>query len=243
MYIIYGLIDPRDYATRYIGMTRQGYERFWEHLHGAPSNQGKVTWLQEVEAAQQMVVMEILDKAKDMAEARQKEAFWIRFYTRYITIPLVNKVYPKTDLLDPSPYSIGFVEVIVPLRRMKTALQMMYEDEYFMSARITGVITHEDVELTTVYIALPEPQSWFYIVVRWLRHTLALRLLLCYRFRVRNGEWATFGDERYFDVRNTSRQHRKLKEYPSTVYEGSTWLWDPSKLVKETFDEATRYPR
>jgi hypothetical protein len=47
-YQIYALIDPRDYTTRYVGMSRNAQRRLFQHLLGDQGNEQKNNWLLEL---------------------------------------------------------------------------------------------------------------------------------------------------------------------------------------------------
>jgi len=80
MYVIYSLEDPRDNATRYVGITNDVYQRFCEHIRCDGSNFRKDAWIQELKATNSMVRMPTLEQVKTVAEARVREAYWIHHY-------------------------------------------------------------------------------------------------------------------------------------------------------------------
>lgn len=76
MYTIYGLIDPRTYAIRYVGMTMNHPEvRLQQHLKEFDGERGR--WLEELKRIGSKPSIVILDFAPDFEEAGKKERWWI----------------------------------------------------------------------------------------------------------------------------------------------------------------------
>lgn len=51
MYIVYALVDPRNYKIRYIGLTKSGYHRFYQHVKMHDKGQKKKNaWISEFES-------------------------------------------------------------------------------------------------------------------------------------------------------------------------------------------------
>jgi predicted GIY-YIG superfamily endonuclease len=80
MYVIYALIDPRTNQARYVGVTDDVYARFAQHLRCDGSNPMKDTWIQELKAANTMVMMQTLQVVADQGQAQKREAYWMRHY-------------------------------------------------------------------------------------------------------------------------------------------------------------------
>ena len=81
-YSIYALIDPRDGAIRYIGMTRDIYQRMRQHSRCVGDNSAKNAWIEELQQEQLMFIMHSLEKVKTIEQALARELYWIDYYQR-----------------------------------------------------------------------------------------------------------------------------------------------------------------
>lgn len=82
MYSIYTLIDPRDDAIRYVGLTNDVYARFSQHLRCDSSNISKNAWIQELKDANQMLIMRTIDSVETFEQARERERYWIKHHMK-----------------------------------------------------------------------------------------------------------------------------------------------------------------
>lgn len=89
MYVIYALVDPRDNAVRYVGITDDVYKRFLAHINCNGSNFAKNTWILELRAANKMVIMKTLEEVETRDQALAREACWIK-RLEMINQPIVN---------------------------------------------------------------------------------------------------------------------------------------------------------
>lgn len=80
MFSIYGLIDPRDYTTRYVGISRNVYQRLITHINCTEDNEQKNAWIGELKQLNLMVIMQTLGTAETYEEAMRIEGQWIRDY-------------------------------------------------------------------------------------------------------------------------------------------------------------------
>lgn len=80
MYVIYALIDPRDYTVHYIGQTSDVYKRFNDHIQGKGGSLVKTAWIFELRAVNRMVIMETLEEVETHEQALTREAYWIRYF-------------------------------------------------------------------------------------------------------------------------------------------------------------------
>lgn len=78
-YTIYALIDPRDQAIRYIGITYDVYQRMRQHSRCAGNNEAKNAWIRELQVVQQMFIMHSIEKVGTFEQALEREAYWIAF--------------------------------------------------------------------------------------------------------------------------------------------------------------------
>jgi predicted GIY-YIG superfamily endonuclease len=93
MYTIYTLIDPRDYAVRYIGITNDVYSRFRDHVRCDGSNPLKDAWMRELRQAQAMLIMKTLETVETVEQARGREKHWIHHH-RFLGANLLNLSTP-----------------------------------------------------------------------------------------------------------------------------------------------------
>lgn len=91
MFTIYALVDPRNYAVRYVGMTSNVYQRFQAHIACQGKNPTKDNWITELKAQNVMVLMQALEQVKELSAARAREQYWIAHY-EHLGEPLLNNV-------------------------------------------------------------------------------------------------------------------------------------------------------
>jgi predicted GIY-YIG superfamily endonuclease len=96
-YTIYALIDPRDLAVCYIGITNDVYDRFMQHLRCDGTNSAKDTWIAELKQENVMLIMKTLEVVETVEQARERETFWIHHH-RFLGIPLFNQSIPSIRL-------------------------------------------------------------------------------------------------------------------------------------------------
>lgn len=82
MYTVYSLVDPRNDATRYVGITENIYSRFTQHIRRDGVNPAKDAWIQELREASVMLVMKSLEYVEGFEEARAREQYWIKHFVR-----------------------------------------------------------------------------------------------------------------------------------------------------------------
>ena len=88
MYTIYALVDPRNGEIKYVGLTKDVYVRFAQHIRGKSDHPQKDAWIQELKQAQiqelkqaQILVhLEMLEQVEDLDLALNRENHWIDFW-------------------------------------------------------------------------------------------------------------------------------------------------------------------
>ena len=80
-YVIYALVDPRNGAVRYIGLSINHRQRLAGHL-GRPRNRRLSLWLHKLRAVEKKPRMAIIGFAEDEEEAKEEEHRWIVLYRR-----------------------------------------------------------------------------------------------------------------------------------------------------------------
>lgn len=79
IYTIYALIDPRDNAIRYIGITVNPDERLKQHIWG-DMNIRKREWISELNQSDLAPIMQTIETAETEGTALEREAYWIQYY-------------------------------------------------------------------------------------------------------------------------------------------------------------------
>ncbi len=90
MYSVYALIDPRDQAIRYIGMSNNVQRRFLQHIRGYTSNaanRSRDQWLASLKQDNTEPLVRVLETTDDFAQARLREKYWTE---QYIHLSLTN---------------------------------------------------------------------------------------------------------------------------------------------------------
>lgn len=111
---VYALIDPRDNAVRYIGITHDVYQRMRQHSRCIGDNEQKNAWIQELQDLQLMFHMHVIEQVSTVEKALERESYWIHHYLQQ-GIPLLN--ISGTKLPEPSqtnvtptrPQRVGFI--------------------------------------------------------------------------------------------------------------------------------------
>lgn len=122
MHTGYELVDPRDCLPFYVGITDDIYRRFRQHMRCNGQNPAKDARVKELQKEQQMMIMNVLFRAKSDSEALILETEWINKYLSQ-GIKLLNIVGVENPVIvpkDPSlrklkPYEMG---VHVPIGKM-----------------------------------------------------------------------------------------------------------------------------
>src|SRR5690242_5540645 len=76
-YTVYALIDPRDTAVRYIGITYDVYQRMRQHSRCEGNNVAKNAWIHDLQQEQLMFILYSLEKVKTFEKALVQEIYWI----------------------------------------------------------------------------------------------------------------------------------------------------------------------
>ena len=79
-YDIYALIDPRNGAIRYIGMSFDADERFKQHLNCEGNNERKNAWIQGLKNRGLLPVLAIVEVVEGRLRTLEREQYWIQFY-------------------------------------------------------------------------------------------------------------------------------------------------------------------
>lgn len=80
MYTVYTLIDPRDYLTRYVGITADTEARFQQHMECRGKNIRKDTWILGLRDIEAKPIMREMETVMGFEQARSREDYWIKHY-------------------------------------------------------------------------------------------------------------------------------------------------------------------
>lgn len=94
-YTIYSLCDPRTQEVRYVGMSNNVIQRFGQHLSSPNDggNEAKGAWILELQHAELMPVLQIVESGLSRESAIKREQYWMTFYLDGGS-PLTNAIVP-----------------------------------------------------------------------------------------------------------------------------------------------------
>lgn len=93
--ILYALVDPRDYAPRYVGVTEGLYQAFIEHLRGATKETRVNLWIEGLRRLHLVPILKTLEVLGDSALVRKRQEYWIQHY-QYLGYDLLNVPLPAS---------------------------------------------------------------------------------------------------------------------------------------------------
>jgi hypothetical protein len=77
---VYALSDPRTRQVRYVGLAKNAYRRYTQHLLDPHPNKDKDAWMEELKEAGTAPVLAILESGIDESAVREREKYWIHHY-------------------------------------------------------------------------------------------------------------------------------------------------------------------
>src|SRR5438105_386511 len=95
-YPVYRLVDPRDLAVFYVGITNNPEARLKQHLACDGSNPDKDARIQEIGQQGLQPLMEGIERPGTLHLARLREAHWIDYYLQEQAL-LTNIIIPSLD--------------------------------------------------------------------------------------------------------------------------------------------------
>jgi predicted GIY-YIG superfamily endonuclease len=96
---VYALGDPRTSQMRYIGIAKNVYRRYAQHLVEPHHNKNKNEWIEEMKKAGHIPTLTILESGLTNAMARKQEQYWIQHYIG-LGAPLTNIHHGKNAVAD-----------------------------------------------------------------------------------------------------------------------------------------------
>ncbi|SRR6266487_3906215 len=98
---VYALIDPRDNAIRYIGISDDTQYRFYQHLQCIGVGKREKQWIKELRRSGLRPVLRILETIDSRSTACERERYWIQEMLHRGS-PLLNDIgvittYPQHD--------------------------------------------------------------------------------------------------------------------------------------------------
>jgi DNA-binding Xre family transcriptional regulator len=91
MFSVYALGDPRTNKVHYIGIAKDVYKRYIQHLNNPYINSAKNDWMNEIKHRGLVPTLTILESNVDEKEIFDRENFWIQHYLNQ-GAPLTNIV-------------------------------------------------------------------------------------------------------------------------------------------------------
>lgn len=135
MYAVYILIDPLDNLVRYVGMAKDVYARFIQHINCNDSNVEKNMWVIDRRSQNLMIIMKIVDQAETREEAWQMEQHWIAYYSG-LGMPLFNRKLTEAPSLSRRKQR----ETTVPVEAGKYRFTEKEEFAFVAAYKATGNI-------------------------------------------------------------------------------------------------------
>lgn len=96
---VYALSDPRTRQVRYVGMAKNAYRRYAQHLNEPHTNEYKNAWMDEIMKAGTAPLLTILESCVEESAIREREKYWIQHYLRQ-GVPLTNIHHAPVILAD-----------------------------------------------------------------------------------------------------------------------------------------------
>ncbi len=89
MYSVYRLIDPRDMQVRYVGISKNVQQRFYQHMAYKGNNKDKDAWIQELKENSFIPIINVIATNLTFKEAQEEENRLIYHYQK-LGFPLTN---------------------------------------------------------------------------------------------------------------------------------------------------------
>lgn len=93
---VYALGDPRTGEIRYIGIAKDVYRRYAQHLNNPHANGEKNTWMDDIKGAGLLPTLLILEADVEEVILYERERYWIAHYLK-LDAPLTNMVLPLPE--------------------------------------------------------------------------------------------------------------------------------------------------
>lgn len=93
-YSIYTLVDPRDGAVRYVGLSQDAEQRYRNHCHATDIVSSAYIWLKELKEQGLKPLLFIIEEGLNGNIAWERETYWMVFFLKEEE-PLVNRVASK----------------------------------------------------------------------------------------------------------------------------------------------------
>jgi hypothetical protein len=126
---VYALGDPRTQQIRYVGIARDVYKRYAQHLNYPHANDAKNTWMTEIKRAGIVPTLAILESDVDENDIYEREKHWIRHYQdhgasltniKHGTTSQQIEVIVNASLPDKETYAIEelFEQLTIPIAEL-----------------------------------------------------------------------------------------------------------------------------
>lgn len=94
MQSVYALIDPRDSQVRYIGIARDVFKRYAQHLNYPHRNAENIEWINDLKASGTAPLLKVIEADISNQDIYEREKYWITHYIK-IGAPLTNIIVPR----------------------------------------------------------------------------------------------------------------------------------------------------
>lgn len=95
MQSVYALIDPRDSQVRYIGIARDVFKRYAQHINYPHKNAENIEWINDLKASGTAPLLKVIETNISDKDIYEREKYWITHYIKS-GAALTNIIVPKS---------------------------------------------------------------------------------------------------------------------------------------------------
>jgi excisionase family DNA binding protein len=118
---VYALGDPRTQQIRYIGIAKDVFKRYAQHLNYPHPNDAKNAWMTEVKRAGIVPTLAILESGIEEDVVYEREKYWIQYYLA-LNAPLTNIIHNTQIVkITPKPAIEVKIEPVIEIPRKISA--------------------------------------------------------------------------------------------------------------------------
>lgn len=132
---VYALGDPRTQQIHYIGVTKNVYRRYAQHLNDEIyANDGKNAWMEGIKKAGTVPTLAILESNVAGSKAREREQYWIQYYLDQ-GAPLSNIQHGSPKRIDSEENLQSYITASVASDILSTKLGRTVSPDYIRKIR------------------------------------------------------------------------------------------------------------
>lgn len=146
LYSIYTLVDRRDMTVHYVGMSKQPYQRYGQHLILQDNNVAKNTWILEMTGQGYLPLLEILEQVDGFQYAKQREAHWISIYLA-LGMPLANIQQSLNQTSDEGPVHSSLERICFALEALQAMSEQLSKQIVLLQEEVSTLKSQRDVEV------------------------------------------------------------------------------------------------